>query len=136
MRICNAISQKDFRAGHGGNRACRVLNPVGVPQAFLRLNVPPKARKGNGATARPYLALSIGNTPLGQVIRRDFHGHPIPRQDANEMQTHFPRDGRENLVPVLQLNTECGVRQQLLDYAIDFNAISFCHTLEFQVLLM
>src|SRR4051812_48805697 len=53
----------------------------------------------------------------GEVVRSELHLHLVARRDADVVHAHLPRDVGEHLVPVLELDTEVGIRQRLDDRA-------------------
>src|SRR5689334_21658916 len=57
--------------------------------------------------------VSIGDTAPCQVVRGQLHLHLVAGSDADVVHAHLPGDVRQHLVPVLQLDTEHGVRQRL-----------------------
>jgi hypothetical protein len=64
-----------------------------------------------------------------QVIRREFHGNLVAREDADEMHAHFPGNVGENSVTLRQLNTKHGIGKGFDHCAFNFNRIFFSHVL-------
>jgi len=52
------------------------------------------------------LALSIDNTSLAQVVRRELHDHAVSRKDSDVMLPYPPRDVTERLMTIRQLHPE------------------------------
>lgn len=48
-----------------------------------------------------------------QVVGGDFDLHAVSWDDANKVLSHFPSDVREDLMTVLEFDTERGIRQRL-----------------------
>src|SRR5438132_415564 len=61
------------------------------------------------------LLVPIGDATAGQVVRRQLHLDPIPRQDPDVVHPHLPGDVREDLVPVVELHAEHGVGERFRD---------------------
>src|SRR5271168_2525901 len=59
------------------------------------------------------LLVPVRDAPAGQVVGRKLHGHPVARQDADKILPHLAGNVRQNLVLVLQLHAEHGIRQRL-----------------------
>ena len=53
------------------------------------------------------------HTASREVVRRELHLHPVPREDPDVVHPHLPRDMGQDLVPVLQLHPEHSVREGL-----------------------
>src|SRR5689334_4213054 len=67
----------------------------------------------DGRTFIPISLVSIGDAPTRQVVRGELHLHLVAGSDADVVHSHLPGDVSKHLVPVLQLDTEHGVRQRL-----------------------
>lgn len=61
------------------------------------------------------LFISIDDSAPGQVVRRDLHQNPVPREDADKMKAHLSRNVGEYLVSVIELHLEHRVWKRL-DY--------------------
>src|SRR6476660_8278876 len=61
------------------------------------------------------LKKAIGDAAAGQVVRSELHLHLVARQDADVVHPHLPRDVRQHLVAVLELDPEHGVGQRFDD---------------------
>lgn len=55
---------------------------------------------------RGRLLVAVGDSATGQVVGGELDLYPISGKDPDVVHAHFPRDVREYLVSVLQLNTE------------------------------
>src|SRR5262245_17168405 len=65
------------------------------------------------------LLVPVGDAASGEVVGSELDLHAVARQDSDVVHPHLPGDVREHLVPVLELDTEHGVRQRLDDRAFD-----------------
>src|SRR3954452_4849673 len=59
------------------------------------------------------LLVPIGDTTTREVVRRELDLDLVAGSDTDVVHPHLPGDVSEHLVPVLQLDTEHGVRQRL-----------------------
>src|SRR5947207_84862 len=59
------------------------------------------------------LLVPVGDATPAQVVRSELDLHTVARQDPDVVHPHLPGDVREHLVPVLELDTEHGVRERL-----------------------
>src|SRR5271165_6162576 len=57
------------------------------------------------------LLVPVHDPPATQVVGTELYDHPVVRQDADVVHRHFPADMGENLVPVVQLHPEEGIRE-------------------------
>src|ERR1700745_1575257 len=71
------------------------------------------------------LLVPVHDPPATQVVGAELHDHPVVRQDADVVHPHFPADMSENLVPVVQLHPEEGIRKRLDNRAFDLNGAVF-----------
>ena len=74
---------------------------------------------------------SVRNSAAREIVRRQFHGHFITRQNSNEMHPHFSRDMGQYLMTIIQLNSEHGVRQRLGHRPLYLDHILFRHCSRF-----
>lgn len=75
------------------------------------------------------LALAESDSTLGQIVRRQFHTHPITGDDADKVLAHFSGHMGNYAMPALQLDTESGIGKGLRYRAFNFNRFFlFCHT--------
>src|SRR6201989_1036467 len=71
------------------------------------------------------LLVPVQDSPATQVVGAELHDHPVVRQDADVVHPHFPADMSENLVPVVQLHPEEGIRERLDNRAFNLNGAVF-----------
>src|SRR5918997_4520473 len=64
-------------------------------------------------------AMPIDDPRSVEVVGRDLHSHPVAGQDPDAEPPHLPRDVTENLVAVVELHPEHGVRERLDDLALE-----------------
>src|SRR5688572_29377799 len=67
------------------------------------------------------------DTAARQIVRRQFHGHLVAGQDADVVHAHLPGDVPEHDMAVLELHSECCVRQGLHDLALHLDGFFFRH---------
>src|SRR6185436_271256 len=58
-----------------------------------------------------------------QVVRRQLHQDPIPRQDPDVVHPHLPRDLGQHVVSVLELHPEHGVGERLGHRPFDLDRV-------------
>lgn len=76
------------------------------------------------------LLVTVDDTTSGKVVGAQFHYYSVLRQDANVVLTHLARDVCENLVAVIQLNTEHRVGQSFNHRAFNLDdAVFLSHIL-------
>src|SRR5437763_13685568 len=75
--------------------------------------------------ARTFISstLSVGDSTASEVVGRQFHLHLVARKDADVVLSHLPRDLRQHLVPVVQLDSEHRARKGLGDLAFDLDLV-------------
>src|SRR5689334_8500076 len=71
------------------------------------------------------LLVPVHDPPATQVVGAELYDHPVVRQDADVVHPHFPADMSENLVPVVQLHPEEGIRERLDNRAFNLNGAVF-----------
>src|SRR6266851_8027578 len=71
------------------------------------------------------LLVPVHDPPATEVVGAELYDHPVVRQDADVVHPHFPADVSENLVPVVQLHPEEGVRERLDNRAFNLNGAVF-----------
>jgi hypothetical protein len=79
-------------------------------------------------TTAGQLSLAVHNSPLGQVIRRDFDCDPVAGDDADEILAHLAGDMGEDAMAVLELDHELGVGKRLHDAPFGTNRFLFGHS--------
>ena len=57
------------------------------------------------------LLVPVHDPPATEVVGAELYDDPVVRQDADIVHPHFPADMSENLVPVVQLHPEEGIRE-------------------------
>src|SRR5579862_3125591 len=76
------------------------------------------------------LLVPVHDPAAGQVVGAELHDHAVVGQDPDVVHPHLPADMGENLVPVVQLHAEEGIRERLDNRAFDLNgAVFFGHVL-------
>src|SRR4051812_21651660 len=65
--------------------------------------------------------VAVDDASSGEVVRRQLHDHAVLREDPDVVLAHLAADVGENLVPVVELDPEHGVRQSLDDGALDLD---------------
>src|SRR5262252_3693459 len=70
---------------------------------------------------------AVGDPTARQVVRRDFDGHAVARDDADEVLAHLAADVSEDLVPAVHLDAELGVGEGLDDRAFEHDGFFFGH---------
>src|SRR3982751_3246900 len=75
--------------------------------------------------ARTFISstLSVSDSTAREVVRRQLHLHLVAREDADVVLSHFPRDLRQHLVAVVQLDAEHRAREGLCDLAFDLDLV-------------
>src|SRR4051795_10441689 len=58
-----------------------------------------------------------------EVVRRDLHADAVTGEDADAEASHLARDVAENLVPVVELHPEHGVRERLDDLPFELDLL-------------
>src|SRR4051812_33129956 len=67
------------------------------------------------------LLVPVDDPATRQVVRRQLHHDPVVREDADVVHTHLAADVCQDLVAVLELDLEHGVRKRLDDSALDLD---------------
>src|SRR5271165_3735278 len=71
------------------------------------------------------LLVPVHDPPATEVVGTELYDHAVVRQDADVVHPHFPADVSENLVPVVQLHPEEGIRERLDNRALNLNGAVF-----------
>jgi hypothetical protein len=71
------------------------------------------------------LAETIGDAPLGQVIRRHFNKDFVASQNANAVLAQLAGSVADNLMFVFKADAKRGVGQQFYDSALKFEQFFF-----------
>ena len=69
------------------------------------------------------LLIPVNNSPAIQIVRTQLDGHPVTRQNADEVLSHASGNMRQYLVLVLQFHLEHRIRQRFDDHRHYFNRI-------------
>lgn len=70
-----------------------------------------------------FLAESVGNPPLRQVVGRQLYLYPIPWQDFDVVAANLSRNVGQNIKAIVQINSEHSVRQGFGYRAFHFNEV-------------
>jgi hypothetical protein len=57
------------------------------------------------------LLVAVDDPPAGQVVGAQFHHDPVVGQDPDVVHPHLPADMGQDLVPVVKLHSEEGIRE-------------------------
>ena len=71
------------------------------------------------------LLVPVNDATAAQVVRTELNDHPVIRQDPDVVHPHLPADMGENLVPVVQLHPEEGIRERLDNRAFNLDGAVF-----------
>src|SRR3954447_2180798 len=72
-----------------------------------------------------WLLVPVGDATPAEVVGRELDLHPVAGEDPDVVHPHLPRDVRQYLVTVLQLDAEHGVGQRLDDRAFHHDGVFF-----------
>src|SRR6266545_2308545 len=67
--------------------------------------------------------VAVHDPAARQVVRRQLHQDPVPREDPDVVHPHLPRDVSQNVVPVFELHPEHGVGERLGDRSLDLDGV-------------
>src|SRR5215207_1631313 len=67
--------------------------------------------------------VAVRDATSGEVVRGELYLHLVPRQDPDVVHPHLPGDVRQDLVAVVQLDAEHGVRERLQDRALEHDGV-------------
>src|SRR5713226_8205817 len=79
----------------------------------------------HGAVSTGSLLVPVHDPPATEVVGAELYDYPVVRQDADVVHPHLPADVSENLVPVVQLHPEEGIRERLDNRAFNLNGAVF-----------
>src|SRR5271170_72700 len=71
------------------------------------------------------LLVPVHDPPATEVVGTELYDYPVVGQDADVVHPHLPADVSENLVPVVQLHPEEGIRQRFDYRTLDLNGAVF-----------
>jgi len=69
--------------------------------------------------------MAEGDAALGEVVGRHFYGDAVAFKDADLVLAHFARAVAQDDVPVVELDAEHGVREQLRHDAVKAHKVFF-----------
>ena len=72
-------------------------------------------------------AVAVSDPALGQIVGRHFNLDLVAGQDADVVLAHPAGDMGDDLVAILQLDPEHGVREGFRDSAFEFDDVVFRH---------
>jgi hypothetical protein len=88
----------------------------------------PRAAKhgeGNPSGVDYGLLVAVDDPAAGEIVGTQFNDNTVIGQDPDVVHPHLPADVSENLVPVVELDPEHGVRERLDDGAFDLDGPFF-----------
>src|SRR5580704_7205650 len=101
----------------------------GEPEASTNLGRPITAGRSCGEEVPATISLeAIGDAAFGQVVGRHFHQHLVAGKDADTVLAHAASRVGNDLVLVLELDAEGGIRQQLRHHTGKFQQFFFGHS--------
>src|SRR6266540_6593977 len=65
----------------------------------------------------------VDDPPSRQVVRRELHQYPVPREDPDVVHPHLPGDVGQDPVSVVKLHPEHGIGQGFDHRALDLDGI-------------
>src|SRR6266576_1116736 len=68
-------------------------------------------------------SVPVGDSTAVEVVRAELHLDLVPREDANVVLAHLPGDGRENVVPGVELHPEHSARERLDDFSFHLDLL-------------
>jgi hypothetical protein len=71
------------------------------------------------------LLVSIRDATTGEVVWGEFHLHLVAWEDSDVVHPHFPRDVRQHLVAILELDPEHCIGQRFEDRAFEHDGVVF-----------
>src|ERR1700744_6496288 len=71
---------------------------------------------------------AIGDTTFGQIVGRHFHQHLVAGEHSDTVLAHAARGVGDDLVLVLELDAEGGIRQQFRHHTGKFQQLFFRHS--------
>lgn len=76
-----------------------------------------------------FLLVAVDDASAGQVVRRQLHNDAILGEDTDVVLAHLATDVSENLVSVVELDTEHCIRQGLDNAALNLDGAFLSHIL-------
>lgn len=71
--------------------------------------------------------MPVRDSRLAQVVRADFDGHAVARENSDVVHPHFSRNMSQNHMSVFQLDPEGRIREILQNLALHLNHVIFGH---------
>src|SRR5271154_7163174 len=101
----------------------------GEPEASTNFGRPITAGRSCCEEVSATISLeAIGDATFGQVVGRHFHQHLVAGKNTDAVLAHAARRVGDDLVLVLELDAEGGVRQQLRHHTRKFQQLFFRHS--------
>src|SRR6266545_4880918 len=69
------------------------------------------------------LPVSVDDPPPREIVRGKLHQDPVSREDSDVVHSHLSRDMGQDLVAIVKLDPEHGVRQRLHYRPLDLDGI-------------
>jgi hypothetical protein len=86
---------------------------------------------GQSALGRRGSGFAESDATLGEIVGRNFDGDTIPRNNADEVLSHFSRDVAEENMVVGQLHSKKRSRKHIHYYSITCDTVVFGHVVSF-----
>ena len=71
--------------------------------------------------------MAVGDSTFGQIVRREFQGDAISRENANAVAAEFAGEVRQNGPLLVKLNAEQSAGELFYYGSSHFNAVFFAH---------
>ena len=68
-----------------------------------------------------------GDSPFGEIVRRQFKGDLVARQDADVMLPHLAGGIGDQLVTIVEINAKTRIGEHFGNHAVHFEQFFFCH---------
>src|SRR5688500_10953441 len=101
---------------------------AGVPGRHCSRSRAPEPERGNPvltAGGDPMSFVAVDDAPAGEVVRTQLHYDSVLGQDADVVLPHLAADVSQDLVAILKLDPEHGVRERLDDPALHLDGSVF-----------
>ena len=113
-------------SGGEGNGEGREHARLGVPRLGRQVEIGLRW-ESQGGEPQSTSSLAVNDPALLEVVRRDFDGHPVTRNDADEVLAHLAGDVGQNAVAIFQLDHELGIGQSLDNLSFGSDRFFFGH---------
>src|SRR5215472_14229167 len=107
------------------NRTANLLNCLHRDEMRCSMLRPYKTNPAKHEPKEPPLLVAVDDAAARQIVWRKLDRDFVSRENANKIFAHLAGDVRQDLVLVLQLDTEHGVGQRFDDRGHDFNGVLF-----------